>query len=444
MNSKRSMIEGSIWKSIVFFSIPIILESLFQQLYNTVDAILVGRFIGKEALSAVGSSTSVIISLLIGFFTGLATGVTVNVSQLFGSNNIDDMHKTMGTGITISAFCGIVISVIGIIFSKNVLVMMNTPPEILDTAVTYIRIYFIGLSPTLLYNTCAGILRATGDSKKPLFFLVISSMLNITLDLLFIIILKLGVSGVAIATVVSQIIGCCLIFIYLKKRFDFSFGIRKDLLKKILGIGLPAGLQSIMFSVTNIISQVNMNKFGTDYVTGWTVYTKIGIFFFTLITSYGIALMTFVGQNYGAHKIDRIHKGVKQSLIISFCTTLLINIVYLQLKEPLIRIFTNDRAVIEAGINILKCIVPLYFTYVCMEVLVGALKGMGESFMPLCITGFGVCFLRVLWLIIVVPQSQKFETIILSLPLGWAVTSVMIIVYYLYYCKRKLKTEVIK
>ena len=429
---KSNMLAGNVWKSIFFFSIPIILESLFQQLYNTVDSILVGLFISKQALSAVGSSTGVIISLIIGLFAGLSTGVTVNVSQLFGQNDEVQIKNTVNCGITIALINGVTITVIGIAVAEYVLTAMHTPADILTQALSYLRIYLLGLAPTLIYNTCAGILRAIGDSKRPLYFLVFSSVLNIVLDIIFIVIFRFGVVGVAISSIISQILGCVLICMYINKKYDIGIQFKWDIVKRIMGIGLPAGLQSVMFSFTNIISQVYINKFGTDYVTAWTVYTKIGVVFFTIITAYGVAVTTYVGQNYGANNKERLWKGVRSGLEIAYLSTIAISVIYLLFKRQLLMLFTRDENVLKLGVEIVKCIVPLYFTYVAMELLIGALKGVGKSFIPMCMTAFGVCFLRIVWLVFVQPKYNDFRMIVWSLPIGWIITSFLIIAYYLF------------
>lgn len=438
---KTNMLTGNVWKSIFFFSIPIILESLFQQLYNTVDSILVGLFISKQALSAVGSSTGVIISLIVGLFAGLATGVTVNVSQLFGQNDEVHIKDTVNCGITIALINGVTITVIGIATAEYVLGVMHTPSDILAEALKYLRIYLLGLTPTLIYNTCAGILRAIGDSKRPLYFLVLSSVLNIALDIIFIMIFRFGVVGVAVSSVISQILGCVLICMYLNKKYNIRILLKGYIVKRILGIGLPAGLQSVMFSFTNIISQVYINKFGTDYVTAWTVYTKIGVVFFTIITAYGVAVTTFVGQNYGADRKERLWRGVKSGLCISYLSTIVISTIYLLFKRQLLMLFTRDENVLKLGAEVVKCIVPLYFTYVAMELLIGALKGLGKSFVPMCMTAFGVCFLRVVWLVFIQPKYNDFRMIVWSLPIGWIITSILIIAYYLF-IKTKIRSGV--
>jgi Na+-driven multidrug efflux pump len=228
---------------------------------------------------------------------------------------------------------------------------------------------------------------------------------------------------------------------YLNKKYNIGILLKGYIVKRILEIGLPAGLQSVMFSFTNIISQVYINNFGTDYVTAWTVYTKIGVVFFTIITAYGVAVTTFVGQNYGADRKERLWRGVKSGLCISYLSTIVISTIYLLFKRQLLMLFTRDENVLKLGAEVVKCIVPLYFTYVAMELLIGALKGLGKSFVPMCMTAFGVCFLRVVWLVFIQPKYNDFRMIVWSLPIGWIITSILIIAYYLF-IKTKIRLGV--
>jgi putative MATE family efflux protein len=443
VESKSTFTEGVIWKKILLFFIPIVIGTFFQHLYNTIDAIIAGRYISKQALSAVGGTTGTLISLLVDFFVGVSTGATVIISQFYGGKKVEDVKKTIHTAIALALVGGAFIMFIGITLAPNVLQIMHTPDDIMNDAISYIRIYFFGIIPLFIYNICAGILRAVGDSKKPLLFLVISCFTNIILDCFFTIVLKMDVAGLAIATVLSQIISTILICHYLIKSNEiYSLEIKKvrfdkEKIKNILKIGIPAGFQSLMFSITNIISQSNINKFGTDSITAWTAYTKIGGLYFMIVSAFGVSITTFVGQNYGAGQKQRVRQGIRQGLIMTLISTLIVSTLFFVFGKKILFLFTKDKQVLEIGTNIVHFMAPTYFTYICVEILSGSLRGMGESLKPMCIIGFGVCFLRIVWLLFAVPVWFQVETVIASLPISWSITSLLFIFYYLFYIRKK-------
>lgn len=339
--------------------------------------------------------------------------------------------------------------IIGIVLAPTVLRAMHTPADIMKNAVYYIRIYFLGIIPLLLYNMCAGILRAVGDSKKPLRYLLISSYINISLDCLFTIVFKMGVVGVAIASVISQIISAILICHYLINineiyKIDIKrIRIDRVKIKNILRLGIPAGFQSLMFSVTNIISQSNINKFGTDSIAAWTAYTKIGSLYFMIMSGFGISVTTFVGQNYGAGNIKRLRSGVRQGVFMAICATGIISMLFSFFGKEVLILFTKDQCVLEIGNDILHFIAPLYFTYICVDLISGTLRGMGQSIGPMIVTGFGVCFLRIMWIIYAVPRWFELKTVIASLPISWSITSVLFIIYYCAFVKKLKYADVI-
>ncbi|MEG0897040.1 MAG: MATE family efflux transporter [Ruthenibacterium sp.] len=435
--SHNHITEGSIAKPLLSFFFPIWLGTFFQFFYNTADAVIVGNFVGKEALAAVGGPTGTIINLLVGFFVGLSSGATVIISQLYGAHKTDETQRAVHTAAALSLTAGAVLTFVGIVFSPMILRAMGTPPEILGYSVTYIRIYFVGTVFNLIYNIGAGILQAVGDSRRPLYFLIACSATNVVLDILLVVVIPLGVAGAAIATVVSQIVSALLIVISLQKapptyrliiehiRFDFV------LLMKMVRIGLPAGVQSVMYSVSNIIIQASVNSFGTNAVAAWTAYGKIDGVFWMTISSFGIAITTFVGQNFGAQKYDRVKKSVWVCMLIALGFTVVISTGTLLFDSQLYHLFTQDAAVIEIGIRVVNVMVPFYFTYISIEILSGALRGTGDGFIPMIITCLGVCVLRIVWIAIAVPLFPCIETASLSYPVTWSVTSICFIIYYL-------------
>ncbi len=435
--SINQITEGVIWKQLLFFFFPILFGTFFQQLYNTTDAVIVGNFVGKEALASVGGPASTLINLLVGFFMGLSSGATVIISQFYGAQHEGDVKKAVHTAMALSIAGGAVIMVIGLLFSGAALRAMNTPQEILKLSTQYMRIYFLGVIPSLIYNMGSSILRAVGDSRRPLYFLILSCIANIILDIFFVVILKLGVAGVAIATVLSQMISAFMVVAALTRSEDSYRLYPKEirfhghLLHNIIRIGLPAGLQSSMYSISNLIVQSSVNSFGTDTVAAWTAYGKVDGIFWMIMGAYGIAITTFAGQNFGAGKYDRIHKSVRVCLGMAAFTSILLSAVVLCGGHIFFRLFTSDPNVMEIGLGMVHVISPYYITYICIEILGGTTRGCGDAVPPTIMTAIGVCVLRVAWILIAVPLRPEMSTVAFSYPLTWSVASVMFIIYYL-------------
>ncbi len=436
--------EGIIWKQLLLFFFPLLLGTFFQQLYNTADAVVVGRFVGKEALSAVGGTTGTLINLFVGFFVGVSTGATVTISQFYGAKQGKDVSKTVHTAAAMAIAGGAVIMVIGILGAPTALRWMGTPEEVIPHSLTYIRIYFCGMIPNLFYNIGAGILRAIGDSKRPLYFLITSTFLNIILDLLFVAVCRWGVMGVAVATVLSQTCSAVLVFLTLSRTKDCyrlqlsKIRFHKELLKKIIRIGIPAGCQSLMYTSSNIIIQSGINSFGTDTMAAWTAYAKIDGIFWMTVNAFGISITTFVGQNYGAGKTDRIRKGVRVCLLMCMSAAVLLSFAMYFGGPYVYYLFTEDETVRRIGIGILQFLVPVFFTYVPVEILSGSLRGMGNSLVPMILTSLGVCLLRVVWIFTAVRIWKNLYVLILSYPIAWTVTSILFIIYFIYYIKHHL------
>ncbi len=432
----KNMTEGVIWKQLLLFFFPIVLGTFFQQLYNTVDAMIVGKAVGKEALAAVGGATGNLISLLVGFFVGVSSGATVIISQYHGAGKDRDVSRATHTACALALLFGGTLTVFGLVFSPYLLGWMQTPQAVMPHATAYLRIYFLGMVPQMIYNMGAGILRAVGDSRRPLFFLVAACLTNIVLDLLLVMGLGMGVAGAALATILSQLVSAVLVAVTLMRTVA-SYRLRPsrvrlhaDMVGKIVKIGLPAGLQSVMYSVSNVLIQTAVNGFDTDVLAGWTAYGKLDGLFWMTVNAFGVAITTFSGQNFGAGRFDRLKKGVRVTLLQAFLGTLVVSGFLWLAGEGLYHLFTGDDAVVEQGMHILHTLVPFYMTYLCVEVLSGAVRGTGDSVIPTLMTLFGVCLLRVAWILVVLPMHHRLDVVLYAYPITWSLTSVMFIIYY--------------
>lgn len=439
--------EGIIWQQLLLFFFPILFGTFFQQLYNAADAMIVGRFVGKEALSAVGGSTGMLTQLVVGFFVGLSSGAAVIISQYYGAKRPEMVGYAVHTAVAFSMVSGAVIMLAGIILAPQMLLAMGTPSDVLEPSVLYLRIYFAGIIGNLLYNTGAAVLRAVGDSKRPLYFLMASCIVNIVLDVLFVVYLGMGVMGAALATILSQAVSAVLVIGCLMGAKDMHHldwrMVRLDtrMLKRIIRIGFPAGLQSVMYGLSNVIIQAGINSLGTNTVAAWTAYSKIDAFFWMIVSSFGIAVTTFVGQNYGAGKFDRVRKGVRSCMVMTVAASLLMSAVIYNWGIYGFELFTKDTEVIQIGIGMIRYLAPAYATYVTIEILSGALRGVGDCWVPMLLCFGGVCVLRVLWVLFVVPQFRNIETIMFSYPLTWVTTTILFVVYYLCFSKLNVRRK---
>ena len=422
--------EGIIWQQLLLFFFPIVFGTFFQQLYNTIDTVIVGQFVGKAALASVGGSATQLINLVVGFFTGLSSGASVVIAQFFGAKDERSVKESLHTAYAFSILGSIVISALGIGLAPQLLRWMNTPEELLADSTLYLRIYFAGILFVFIFNVGSSILRAVGDSKNPLYYLIACCFINIFLDLLFVIVFHLGVAGVAYATFLSQAISALLVthklmtshsILTLKIR---DIRLHKNVLKSQLWIGLPAGFQSVMYSISNVIIQAALNRFGTDTVAAWSAYGKLDAIFWMVSGAIGISITTFVGQNYGARKYDRVHKSVRICLGIDSIISVILIVFLMLFRVPLFRLFTQDPSVIRIGSDMLALITPCYIFFVFIEVLAGALRGMGDVMIPTLITLLGVCVLRLIWIAVVLQISPTVNTIIYSYPTTWIATAV--------------------
>lgn len=433
---QNSLTEGNLWKLIMLYFFPILIGTFFQQMYNTVDTIIVGRFVGTEALAAVGT-TSTAINLFIGFFTGVASGCTVIISQFYGAEDRENVSKSVHTSMALGILGGVAITLLGILISRPCMKIMNCPDEIIDDAVLYMIVYFIGSVGNLVYNIGTGILRAVGDSKTPLYILIVCCIANIVLDLLFVVAFGWAVFGVGLATILSQLISAVLIVIRLMKSDDlYKFEFKKlkidtIVMKNIVRIGIPAGLQAVMYSLSNLLIQTSINGFGTSCIAAWSAIGKIDGFVWMVMNAYGIAVTTFSGQNFGAKKFDRVKQSARVGLVLDMGSTIFLSIVIFVFRYQLLGIFTADKEVIEIGANFFKVFAPSYFTYVFIEILSGAIRGVGEALQPMLITCIGVCGIRVVWLLTAVHFIHNTTMVALCYPVSWVITATVFVVYYL-------------
>ena len=435
-NTSNTIVDGVIWKGLLKFFFPIMLGTLFQQLYNTVDAVVVGQFVGTQALAAVGGSSSQIVNLFIGFFVGLSSGATVIVSQYFGAREDEGVSRAVHTAMALAFIAGAVMTVVGLVFAPALLEMMNTTEDTMADSTLYLRIVFLSMIPSMVYNVGSSILRAIGDSRSPLYFLAAACLVNVALDLAFVLIFHMGVAGVAIATSIAQAVSAALVFAALC-RAKGSYRViprrirpERDLLARTVRIGLPTGLQSVLYAVSNIIITTSINGFGTDTVAAWVAFGKVDAMFWLILSAFGVAIMTFVGQNYGARKFDRVHKSLKVALGIAAATSIVFSAALMLVGQYVFRLFTGEPAVLDVAIYMMACMVPGYVLYVPIELISGALRGMGDTLIPTVITAVGICALRVLWIFAVVPLWHDILAITISYPISWALTSTAFLLYY--------------
>lgn len=436
MDEKNQITEGVIWKQLLIFFFPIVIGTFFQQIYNTADSIVVGRFVGKEALAAVGGSVNQIVNLVVEVFVGLTSGASVIVAQFYGAKDKKNLNKTLHTSYAFGIVTGFVVAVVGLLVTNTVLELMKTPQELMADSRLYLHIYFCGMIFNIIYNMGASILRAVGDSRRPLYVLMVTCGLNIVLDILLVVIFRLGVMGVAIVTVSCQGISSILVTAMLMKEHPlFQLKLReirfyRVSLNSVLRIGIPAALEATMYTIANLIIQVFVNELGTDTVAAWGTFAKIDAVYWMVVNAFGISITTFVGQNYGAGKVKRMRKSVGICLGMSYAGAILVSGVLYALAGPLYRLFTTDENVVRIGVDMMHFLLPSYFMYVVIGILSGALRGAGRVLVPMLLTCGGVCLIRIVWMFGVFPGHPGINTIMLSYPVSWGITAVLFIIYY--------------
>ena len=428
--------QGVIWKQLLLFLLPIAVGTLFQQFYNTADAIIVGQFVGADALAAVGGSAAVILQLVVGLFTGLSSGATVVISHAFGAQDRERLNRAVHTAIAFSILGGAVITLLGVWLTPNALHWTRNPAEIMAPATVYLRLYFLGTIPMLLFNMGAGILRAVGDSKRPLYYLIVCCLLNVVLDLVFVAGLHMGVAGAALATVLANLVSAVLILLQLARtQGDYRLVPRQlkvhgPTLRHVLHIGIPAAIEISMYSISNLVIQVPINDLGTDVVAAWSAAGKYDGIYWSLMVAFSSAILAFVGQNYGAGRFDRMSEGVKVCLKMSLVMTVVLGGVLLVFSPFAFRIFTDDPEVIHYAVLVMFFFVPFYFMWPFIEILANALRGAGDAVVPMVISVGGICGVRILWIFLVIPYWHTLLSISISYPLSWLITAAILIIYF--------------
>jgi len=435
-NKGTKLLEGSIWKGIVSFAIPMFLGNLFQQLYNTVDSLIVGKFLGSEALAAVTSSGSLIF-LMIGFFNGIAMGAGVIISKYFGARDYDNLKKAVHTDVAFGLVAGGVLTIIGMLLAPQMLLWMGTPADVLPNSIAYFRTYFAGSLAFVMYNIVMGILQATGDSKHPLYYLIFSSAVNVVLDLLFVGVFHWGVASAALATVISQATSALLCFIRLVRTRDvYQVYIREirfhlQMLKQIIQFGLPTGIQNSIIAIANVVVQSNINSFGMLAVAGSGVYSKIEGFVFLPITCFSMSLTTFIGQNLGAKQFERAKKGARFGVICSITLAELVGVVVYFAMPIFATFFDSNPEVVEIATLQARTESLFYFLLAFSHCISGILRGAGKSAVPMYVMMIAWCAIRITYITIAVQLVPVVQTIYWAYPLTWSISSVIFLIYYL-------------
>ena len=447
MPNKNDLTEGSIWKKLIIYFLPIAAGTLLQQLYNTVDAVIVGKFVGTEALAAVGGSPAQLTNLLIGFFTALAAGASVVIAQHYGAKNYRRVSQEVYTSITFCTLVGIILGGAVILAARPILSVMKTTPDTIDMATEYTIIYFAGTIFILVFNMASGILRAIGDARRPFIFLIISCALNIVLDLVFILKFSMGVAGAAWATVIAQgasaVASVIALFVSKEECIRIrKFKIRWDILWNMLRIGIPAGVQSAMYGLSNFILQIGVNTLGTVVVASWSMSGKIDGLYWATSAAFGTAVTNFVGQNYGAMRMDRVKQCVRSSTKLFSAITLSLSAIILLIARPLLTILSDDIGVRETTWAIITYFVPFYLLWTVIEVFSGVLRGVGDAVKPMVIIALTVCVLRVIWVVSAFQIWHTLPMLSACYPISWGAADVALLLYYFkgsIFAKRKEK-----
>ena len=435
----NDLTQGSIGKGFVLFAIPLFLGSLFQQLYNTVDMLFVGNVLGKNAAAAVGAS-SILVTCLINLFTGVAVGAGIVISQLFGAKKEKDMKESVWIAVLAGAVGGLILTVIGVTCSQAVLVRLHTPANIIPDAVLYVRIYFLAAIPMVLYNMCSGILRAQGDSRTPFHALAAGGVLNVITDAVFLILLDWGVAGVAVATLFSQSMTAVFLLNHmLHHRILTRQRLRWDLLGKIICVGVPVGIQSMILTLSNVVVQYHINGFGENVIAAFAVYFKAENLLCLPIIAFGQAMVTFTGQNYGAGKYERIRRGILVCNGIAAAVLVVLSWSALAAGKWILSAFCPDQQVVAEGMRIISVTFPVYFVYSLFEVTGGVVRGIGKSVPSMVIVIVNLCVIRILMLEISDRVFHSVQAVAAVYPLTWLMATLSFVGYYLYARKQMLQ-----
>lgn len=446
-NYEIDMCNGPLTRKIITYCIPLALSGILQLLYNAADIIVVGRFSGPTALAAVGSTGS-LINLIVNLLIGLSVGASVCVANFYGAGREKDVRETVHTAMLISVIGGVIVAVVGMVFAKTFLGWMGSPDDVIDQATLYLRIYFAGMPLTMAYNFASAIFRALGDTKRPLYYLAVSGLVNVILNLIFVIVFKMGVAGVATATVVAQAVSTTLIILCMIRSHSVihlqrdMLRIHGDKLKEIVRVGLPAGLQGTIFSISNVLIQSSINSFGSIAIAGNSASSNLEGFMYTSMNSVYQAALSFAGQNMGARKYSRLKKVLCNCLAIVTGIGIGMGAIMYLFRYQMLGIYSSDMDVINFGIERLELFCLTYFTCGAMDVMVGQMRGMGYSIVPMIVSLVGVCGIRIVWIFTVFKASNSLLTLYMSYPVSWVVTLAVHFSTFLYvYHKVKQRTD---
>ena len=438
------MLNGSMGDKILLFALPLAVTGILQQLFNAADIAVVGRFVGKNAMAAVGSN-SPIIALIISLFTGISIGANVVIAKFIGQNRKDGVKRAVHTALLFAFLSGIVFAVICLLLSKSILSLMSIPENVFDMALLYFRVYIAGMPVILLYDFASAIFRSRGNTRTPLICLLVSGIINVVLNLFFVIVLKMTVNGVALATVTANLISSALLIWFLshdESEVHFSFrslGIDRYTLKEMIRIGLPAGVQGMVFALSNILIQSSINKLGEDVMAASSAAFNIEIFAYYIINAFGQACTTFVGQNYGAGKPDRCIKATRISFMLDMVFTLVLSGLILLLGKHLLGIFNDDPVVIETGMIRLRYILIAEGLNVIIEICSGCMRGYGRSMVPALLCMAGICGVRISWVYTAFRMKSTFPVLLTAYPLSWVVTAIALAIAYFYMKNHSMK-----
>ena len=437
------MCNGTIMDKLISFSLPLMVSGILQLMFNAVDIIVVGRFSGSQALAAVGSTTA-LINVFINLFMGISLGANVLAARYYAAGRDREMSETVHTSIMLALISGVVMAFVGVFFAKGALELMDTPADVIDQSALYMRIYFMGMPFFMLYNYGAAILRAVGDTKRPLYFLIVSGVINAGLNMFLVIVFSLGVAGVAIATVVSQAISCVLVLRCLYKSegsYQLRFSklcLKKDYIIPIFQVGIPAGIQSTVINFSNVLLQSSVNSFGSIAMAGYTAANNVLGFLYTSVNSVTQACMSFTSQNYGVGKYKRMDKVLIDCLILSSGMALVMGGGAYLFGTEILQIYTGDPEVIRCGMEILSITTVPYFLCGIMEVCCGMVRGLGKSWLPMVVTIFGACVLRIIWIYTIFQTHHTLDVLYLSYPVSWVVTSAVHVLCFILIYRRMM------
>ena len=443
------MCSGPILPKLLRFSLPLMCSSMLQLMFNTADIIVVGRFAGRASLAAVGSTSS-LINLLVNLFMGLSVGANILAAKCFGAKDEKGVHETVHTAILLSIFSGLFVTVIGVVGARKILQLMQSPPEVLDLAVLYLRIYFLGMIPTMLYNFGAALLRAVGDTRRPLYYLSLAGVVNVVLNLFFVIVLKMDVAGVALATIIAQAISAFLVVrCLIRESGTIHLDLRKlridpRSLRLILQVGLPAGLQSVLFSFSNVVIQSSVNSFGEMVVAGNSAAQSVEAFIYAAMNSIHQAAISFTSQNYGAGHYRRIWRVMLFSQLCVIATGLILGNTFLFFGTRILRLYTTDPFVMTHALVRMRILCTTYFLCGIMDVAVGTLRGIGQSVLPMIVSLVGACGLRLVWIATVfqIPVYHTINTVYWSYPVSWGLTALAHFIC-IFFAMKKVKRQLL-